>query len=415
MKLVKVVILLVVMFISCLYSCSETSKKEITMQDLYFFLSSDGGDLKSGSRGGTPVKINPVTKTVTPVCVDPLCNHSVDCSLYSCETVCIAGDYLFYTVGYISTFAETEERLGTVKLCVYDMTDGNTRQLAEYGDSLMFAGGAENYLYYYVARYNETDNKSRIYYILYRGDAKSGKITEMPMYGEYSNESGGMGTRDYPNIYTVINGKIYWSAVENETMIFYTTDLNGKNKKALDFDDNKRVMNGIYDNGYAYYTDSYVTNDEFFKLSGNYEKWRALRDMKLYKISLDGGSGKLITEHIIAFMPCGDKIYYTVMQDTPELIEYNGEKTWNWSGGKVYVINSDGTDNRLLCETGYDLDGFSGFIDAKTVDGIDYIVLSFYDIVENPFYESGYEYNRSPNALLINGSTGEYTELKSLK
>ena len=424
-QLIKIsgIIIIAILIIFCC-ACSKNNKDnagktkpQTQMTDLYFFRTSNGRNLKFGGFAGVPIKINPSTKSVSLVCVDPLCGDDYyKCPLYGCENLYAVGNYLFYTTGYISVDSETSERFGSVKFCVYDMINGSSRQLAEYYDSFMFAGGTQDYLYYYIAKYRETESVSRVDYILYRAEAKNGKIIEMPMHSEYSTESGYIDANDYPTIYTVDNNKIYWYAIEpkNKTIFFYTTDLDGKNKKNLNFGGNPRVMNGIYNNGYAYYTVDDFIYEEHIKFANNYERWRVLFDLKLYKIPINGGKTQLIAEHIINFAPLGDKIYYTLIEDNPELIEYNGEKNWNWSGGKLYVMNSNGTDKRLLCETGYNLDGFMNLTEAKTINGVDYIIFAFWDIVENSYYTSGYEYNYSQNTLLINCETGECTELSAI-
>jgi hypothetical protein len=90
-------------------------------------------------------------------------------------------------------------------------------------------------------------------------------------------------------------------------------------------------------------------------------------------------------------------------------------QTWNWSGGKIYVMNTDGTNQRLLADTGYNLGVGCPtvfinniFFEAKTIDGIDYIATSFV-IVGEGFGNSAFIL--SPDTIIINASTGEWTVL----
>jgi len=78
-------------------------------------------------------------------------------------------------------------------------------------------------------------------------------------------------------------------------------------------------------------------------------------------------------------------------------------------------MNSDGTDQQLLCETEYDLgDGYGylftskSFIGAKTINGVDYIAMSFNTISQMPSYVE-YDYVVSSDTIIINASTGELT------
>ena len=412
----KIVLCLSVIFaLFALVSCKDdvvknidtdenaNANKEIIVEDWYFFRTYDGGNfqISHGINRKSPIKINPVSKNATFICIDPLCNHDgIDCPLFGSGTMYIAGNYLFYTSGIIWNDAYTGEQLGSVILYAYDMLNGNTRQIVEYKDKLIIAGGAANYLYYYIAQYNEEDSRL-VTYTLHRADAKSGNIIEI---GDYSYEGEMQGNINYPNIYTIIDNKIYWwSSSEDVDGAFYTTDLDGKNRKDIDLKAGIFYIAGIlskYDNGYAYYTMSNRT-----PFGGEYEFGSAMRDNRLFRILLDDGVElELIAESVITYALCGDKIYYTVLEENPKHIEYPEVETWNWSGGKVYVMNSDGTDKKLVCETGYDLSDYRehGFFEVKTIDGIDYIAVSYTILVSDRFAPSS-------DTLIINASTGEYT------
>ena len=392
---------------------NDTVKEEKTMDDIYFFRTgNDSIRLISGEiiYGKAPVKINPVKKTVSSICLDPLCDHRVDCPLYTTKDIHIDGTYLFYIEGVSVTSTLTNDKTGSVNLLVYDMINGNSRKIAEYRDNFIIVGEAGSYLYYYLPMYNEEDT-THVDYILYRADAKTGNVIEMPLYEEYSSiMDGTAGNTDYPSIYAINNNKIYWHVrdkINTSAMVYYTTDFEGTNKEMLEYTGNFGMMNGKYSGGYFYYGVIMVTMlfEDFMNASGS-DLQRSKLNNNIYRIPLDGSSeAELIAESVMTYTLLGDKVYYTVLEGEAEAVEYCGIETFNWSGGKVYVMNSDGTDKQLLCETGHDLSNVNGYFEAKTIDGIDYIALSFNIEAQN--YSSGY--TASSDTIIINASTGEYT------
>ena len=397
------------------------------MENWYFFRA--GGANQAGLNGKTIegyslFKINPVTKTTSFACLDPLCNHRIECPLFDDMTTGefhIAGNFVFLPVGSVSE-SITGERIGGVKLIVYNLIDGNIRQIAEYNlGRLRIAGTIKNYLYYYIDQYSEDDNS--IKYTVCRADAKTGNIIEIPLYEDYSFDETNLIKVNVPRISIIADDKIYWWTSDEKSIVYYMTDLDGSNKQSLDVGETDFLLRGIYHNGYVYYGDFKFPSDEGMQLS-KYEIERIQRDLKLYRIPINGGEPEFIAEHVVAFQPLGDKIYYTVMQENPEYNEYkgepviiNGRESWayNWSGGRIYVMNSDGTDQQLLCETEYDLgDGYGylftskSFIGAKTINGVDYIAMSFNTISQMPSYVE-YDYVVSSDTIIINASTGELT------
>ena len=69
----------------------------------------------------------------------------------------------------------------------------------------------------------------------------------------YSSLGNAMGTGDIPSIYAIDDDRIYWYAPGEDGYVHYTTDLAGKNRKELPLA-NPRIMNGVYYDGWAYYT-----------------------------------------------------------------------------------------------------------------------------------------------------------------
>jgi hypothetical protein len=375
------------------------SPGEINMENLYFFRSL-----------GDAVKINPVSQTVSHVCIDPLCEHGWVCPVYGADHY-VTGNYIFYKARgeerYISGTANQWESITEIR--VYDMLTGAVRKLAEHWDYIRFIDATGSYIYYYTAEYDEEDMRN-VNHVLYRADARTGNVIII--------------TEEYPNIHRITDDKIYWYVFEGRGMSFYTTDLDGKNKTpTYGGSANGAFLYGSkFDGGYFYYT---VTNnymvftsiEEFeehrrqqSRLLSEYEQERIKRDFSLYRIYFDGGEPELLAESVMFYMPLGDKIYFTALEDEPELIERGDFQTWNWGGGKIWVMNSDGTDKRLLAETGYNLGDYGrAYTEAKTIDGVDYLAWS-YNILAAQRY-GDYTLLSSTDTIIINGSTGEWVVL----
>ena len=395
---------------------NSDNNKEIIMEDVYFFRSFR----TYGDDGiGGPTKINPASKNNAFICSDPLCSHGVDCVFIDTGNYYISGNYLLFIKSYNEYDELTKEAQTTSELQIYEMINGSVRKLTKFTEQPIFVGKYKNYFYYYLPTLNEEGTRPRLDYILFRADAKSGNVTEIAS-NSYNGEI--VNNLNYPNILAIIDDEIYWYSMDmvNLKINYYTTDLDGKNKKTLDIA-RTELTNGLYDNGYIYYclNERYnITFEELMQLS-EYENRHLNQDNKLYRIPFDniesGEEAELIAEHVINFLPCGDKIYYMVLEDNPEHIEYPDIETWNWSGGKIYVMNSDGGDKRLLCETGYNLNTDvytvrNSIIEVKTIDEIDYLAWSFI-IVQETERHGTYLYSlaASTDTIIINASTGEFT------
>ena len=427
------------MLILCLTSCSDSidnifdSKKNdpsetVMMDDWYFFRPGKWGENEDGViEGYGPFKINPLTKRSIDLCVDPLC-FGENCPFYNCYFSQISGNYLFYTVGYVGSYKDLPS--SSVSLRVYNLISGTVRELAEYYDSVGFSTFAvDNYIYYYVNTLNETGSSS---YILYRADGKIGEILEIPPPVDTSNDRGIAG--ESIRIFAIYDDKLYWERSKFTNREYYKTDLDGQNAEMIDYGDKylsiQNVNTKIVD-GYAYY----LTHATYTPGISGYEEYIWMHDMLLYKLPLDGGEEpELIAKNIISFFPHGDKIYFTTTEDVIEkpiksdgfwVKNVSNAVSWNLNGGRVYVMNSDGTNKQLICETKYDFlrnlqtGGINaGIYGAKTIDGVDYLLMQFYEVKDGYYnevageYLSGKVYIVSEDLLLVNASTGEYTVVK---
>jgi hypothetical protein len=414
---------------------------EIILEDLYFFRLGAAGNQGES----TLFKINPVTRTASFVCIDPLCSHAAgsDCPLESIgvnrnESIVyhITGNYLFFLRGGI--VHEAGYRFGSIELLVYDMLNGVIRKLAEYTDGTMnrewSVFGSGRYLFYPIVYFNDTDTGRIDRFVYYRADAVTGEIIELPLPTEIrftmidktyelflQGEDSSNDLMDYPWIAGTAGDKIHWmvrfwpnpgrGVAQGQA---YTTDLDGNNIESIP-NMTGLMPYSVYHDGYSYGLTSHLTLAEEMALEpGSYEHQFALMDRTLYRTLLgshveDEEHNRLLSENVISFRLLGDKIYLTILEEEPELIEYGGFQTWNWSGGKIWVMSLDGTDKRLLADTGYNLT--NAFFEVKTINGIDYIAVSFNIITEDPFVPSEYWRIPSPDTIIINASTGEWVVL----
>ena len=90
----------------------------------------------------------------------------------------------------------------------------------------------------------------------------------------------------------------------------------------------------------------------------------------------------------------------TVTESEPREIKWNNEVYYDLYGGKIYRMNLDGSDAKLLCTLDcIDLSValFTPFLGYHAGN----LALAFMDKVENSSYESGYAYNTSPDVILL--------------
>ena len=397
-------------------SANSNDTPQMLIEDLYFFYNSPNWQ---SDFGNYLIKINPISKTVTSLCSDPLCFHedATECLFFDCNNFYSNKNYVFYTVGIYRSIDGIKQGR-TVKLRVYDTKTDTVREIAEYEDNIGFEFATGNYIYYTTYQYIESDSGVREKEIMFRADAKTGNIIEIPRDEKFLSGQ-------FASIYicTMYDNKLYWEKMDMSGSSFYMTDLDGNNIEKITYDYSEiKVAFAAkcnFTEKYAYYL---ITDEEaFFTLfkpgepMDQYEMYRWASDKIMYRVPLDGSSGpEFISEHIYDFIICGDKIYYTVSEDDHKPIYHDCEPLMgggvipegNWNRGRLYVMNLDGTDQKFLCET---IDERITIKDVKTVNGVDYLLIMFQEVIKNRLGD--YSYIRSEDVLLVNASTGEVTRL----
>lgn len=369
--------------------------KTLSMRDEYFFRNAEGLPLGEVDTG-CPYKVNYRTGAVTPVCVDPLCGHDDGgCPFYEAEQCVPSGNTMFFIRGEMSVDKNTGERSGKVALCAYDMLNGDTKEIGAFEDALSIIAAAEGRVYFY--RLIPDSDGARAKYHFYYADG--GKIREMPMKDEYSSDDAG--SADLPEIFAVDGGKIYWYGAAEDGMAFWSTDLDGKDRRELDIIV-PQAMNGQFSDGYSYYTIKRPSeaNDAYGRLLSQ-------NTNELWRVGIHGGEPEKLSDNIACFIVSGGKIYYTVAEKEPETIMVHGDTYYDLCGGKIYRMNTDGSGAELIADTEYDFAYLYGVFGGVLDDGEEtYIALMFSGFIENDYYEEGYDYNVSPDTLIYEVSGG---------
>ena len=143
-------------------------------------------------------------------------------------------------------------------------------------------------------------------------------------------------------------------------------------------------------------------------------RWMNSREIR--RSRLDGSEESILCEKAASWILTDDTVYYTVLEEDPETFVFNDVTETNWLGGKIYAMNTDGSDKRLICSLEYDFDltNTKTFLGAVTDGDVTYLCIAVRDFLSISFYPSGYEYRLSPNTLIVGAETGEI-RLVSLK
>ena len=329
--------------------------------------------------GSTLYRISPYSASVVPVCPDPLCFHNDSgCPFFNVDESSIetVGKYIYYLKDgsgwgeYMERLCRFDRESGVFEV-VYEPEEGTLRDMALNGSELYF-----NIAY--------LDQKMRNTYDLCRFDLSSGAIETLTE--EPSNS---------PQLFmSEKDGRFYWRS--NNDFVYYSTDRDYKNRIDGDRTDKIEKVSGDY-----YYRLEPVHNTAY------------TRCFKLTAVHAVGGEEIVISDEL-AGVPViyGGKIVYSkngearylglvFYDDSDEPKEY-----YDQSGGKYYICDPDGSNERLLC----DLDGMGCEIMWHSTmiirDGVgDWIAVEAYHYTEPD--ENGIIERDDNVYLLINIVSGE--------
>ena len=383
-----------------LTGCTATDAAHTSMSELCVFRQRSDG---------TPIRTMLTNGRTSTVCVDPLCLHDDSCPLAGIsnltgEGAIPIGDSYCFISGDLSQDENTGMMSGEVKLCVYQMTDGSIHILETYHDNVLLLYGYDRYLYYTTVVYSRTDAGEQYGYVLYRADINSGKIIEIPTERAYSSLGNAMNTGDIPSIYAIDDDRIYWYAPGKDGYVHYTTDLAGKNRKELPLA-NPRIMNGVYYDGWAYYTMN-RNEGSIADCKTDLERQKFLNEKTLRRYHLETKKDEIVAENLAKFTVTEAGIFYTVYETEPKKIEFNNDTYYDIFGGKLYRMNHDGSNAVLFCtleDVNFSVwaDLFLGYADGK-------LAVTYMDAVENDWFESGYDYNIASEIIIVNTTDGTW-------
>ena len=270
----------------------------------------DNGEMETGtvpgdyvygaSTNSVLIKYHIPSGTATWVCQDPFCVHDYHCPFrVPNQRYAAIGNVLYYVT----------EIDGQCRLRSYD---GDSMKIEEIRISNDVLSRLFSYNYYLYFSELEVEDHNIIGTVIYRLDTQKGTTDIIDCDDPYAT------------IHAIEAGRIVWEQGDQ----YFSTDLKGEDERP--------------------YTP--VLQREW----GNYVYTWALAANggidRLYRRNLSTGERILIAQNIDWFYFYDDKILYFKKLDEPRYIKTEAGVTIKdeW-GGDVYVVNSDGTDNHLLC------------------------------------------------------------------
>lgn len=335
----------------------------------------NNGEMETGNIGGDyiyGVSVNDIlikyhipSGTATWVCQDLFCTH--DESMRCPFAVTPSG---YAAMGNLVYYAKEID--GQWRLRSYD---GDSMQVQE----LLVSNGVINrlftYNYYLYFSESERVDRSLINTTVYRWDAQSGK-TETIDCG-------------YPGaeIEKIEAGRIVWKKGDT----YFSTDLDGEDE---------RDYSQIFQREWGNYVYSW-------KVDSN--AWYEM----LWSMDLTTGKKTLIGEDISFFYFYGDKVVYLKYLDTPRKVvtKETGKELIDQYGSEVYVMNADGSNNRLVCNLDEFVFGGTSFRRNNEFVCGDWIGISSSNYYPNENTWGGAAFCTT-DMLIINVVSGEYKLIK---
>ncbi len=334
--------------------------------------------------GSVLYRISPYSASCVPMCPDPLCFHdNYSCPFYGVggNDIKMAGKYLYYLK---SGEKQNIFEQGYKTLCLFDRESGKFEVIYEAEE-----GSIEDlYLTDEYAFFNLTylDKEYKYTHDICRFDRKSRTVKIM------TNEP----IEESVHVYADEGERIYWS--DDFSNAYYSTDMNYQNRIDGDrtYSNNASMGEYHYDlETIGYYGDTY---EYCFKLTA---------------INTVTGETKFISD-TLACVPVlyNGKLIYAKHGASKYLGLYLSEdskeprKYYDHRGGKFYICDADGSNERLLC----DLEGTSCavplYADMVGNNGVgDWIAIDAYGYTEPD--ENGIIERDENVILLINIVSGE--------
>ena len=300
----------------CILTCSCGQKEQQLELPTYERITEsqlEYGEIETGNIGGDYIygvstddiliKYHIPSGTATWVCQDPFCAHDyVNCPFaVSPSQYAAMGNVLYYV-------KKTDD--GRRSLRAYD---GDSMQVEEIRVSDGVISRLFTYNYYLYFSESESSDGGLINTVIYRWDTQTDAFDVIDC------------GHPYAKINKIEIGRIVWEQGEK----VFSTDLNGEDERA-------------YNQTYQREWGKYV-----YRWDYDYDKQEFSR---LYRKDLTTGEEILIGQNMFCFYFYGDKVLYFKYTDTPRYVTSDaGTQMKDKFGGNVYIMNSDGTNDHLLC------------------------------------------------------------------
>ena len=366
--------LLIVLAVSALLLCSCQQEKplrqptyeKITASELEYGEIETGtvpGDYIFYAENGVLLKYHIPTGTASTVCQDPFCSHErwgSSCPFAISERLMTSiGNMLYYNF-------DTEA--GQHHLRSYDADSMKVEEIYT-SNGLLSRIFSYNY-YLYFSEHLPTKVEGDITTTVYRLDTQSGAL-EIIDCGH-----------PFAKMKLIEVGRIVWE----DDLKYYSTDLDGGNWR-------------VYEQNYCREWGKYLVRWTLGKWTYD----------KMYCKDLTTGEEVLLAEDVADFYVYGDKLLYVKFVENPKVwITVNGQDKKDLYGGDIYVVNLDGTDDKLLCHVedfiyaGPSPDRNNEFICG---DWVGFASENYYD-------NNGNSCLTFTDMLIVNVITGEYRLIK---
>ena len=367
----KALLIVLAVFAILLCSCEQKSPErpsyeKITASELEYGEIETGtvpGDYIFYAENGVLLKYHIPTGTASTVCQDPFCSHErwgSSCPFAISERLMTSiGNMLYYNF-------DTEA--GQHHLRSYDADSMKVEEIYT-SNGLLSRIFSYNY-YLYFSEHLSTKVEGDIKTTVYRLDTQSGAL-EIIDCGH-----------PFAKMKLIEVGRIVWE----DDLKYYSTDLDGGDWR-------------VYEQNYCREWGKYLVRWTLGKWTYD----------KMYCKDLTTGEEVLLAEDVADFYVYGDKLLYVKFVENPKVwITVNGQDKKDLYGGDIYVVNLDGTDDKLLCHVedfiyaGPSPDRNNEFICG---DWVGFASENYYD-------NNGNSCLTFTDMLIVNVITGEYRLIK---
>ena len=307
-----------------IYSCNsvlnnpeETTKENLEISSQHSFRPYNHGTIAgdyifAANSYYKPVKYSIHDGKMSYLCPDPFCSHNDE----SCQFADVWPEQ-FAAIGNTVYYIKLDDETGKSTLYSFDADTSKTKTVYSCDGNFSNIHAYEyRLLIYYI---NGTSPIAENYYFWY--DTKTGKTERL---SDSYVPSGYI-------IYQIVDDRIIWKPVTGQE--YYSTDLSGEDYKKHDF-------------GYRYgnyYEKVKVTGDDGRGLYSVYVTMNGENERRLFQENIG---------------PCfyydNKIVYFKWVPRAEQKVSHtyeNGSEVKDPTGGDVYVINPDGTDDHLLFHT----------------------------------------------------------------